>query len=66
MKAYKSLVTARASPPACLPASTAMTSFTDRIRAACLALVAAVAGAADHPGVGISKEHCGRFLRRRR
>lgn len=50
----------RAAPPVFLPASTAMTSFTDHIRAVCLALVATVAGAADHPGVAIYKEHCGR------
>jgi hypothetical protein len=37
-----------------------MTSFTDHIRAVCLALVATVAMAADHPGLAIYKEHCGR------
>jgi hypothetical protein len=51
---------ASAAPPVFLPASTAMTSFTDHIRAVCHALVATVAGAADQPGVGIYKEHCGR------
>lgn len=37
-----------------------MTSFTDHVRAVCLALVAMVATAADHPGLAIYKEHCGR------
>jgi hypothetical protein len=47
-------------PPAFFPASTAMISFTDPIRAVCLAIATAVASAADHPGLTIYKEHCGR------
>jgi len=37
-----------------------MTSFTGHIRAVCLALVATAAMAADHPGLAIYTEHCGR------
>lgn len=33
-----------------------MTSFTDHIRVVCLAVVAAVAGAADHPGLAIYRK----------
>lgn len=47
-------------PPVFFPASTAMISFTDPIRAVCLAIAATVASAADHPGPTIYKEHCGR------
>jgi hypothetical protein len=37
-----------------------MTSFSDMIRAVCLALVATAAMATEHPGLAIYKEHCGR------
>jgi hypothetical protein len=37
-----------------------MSSFTDPILAVCLAIAASVASAADHPGLTIYKEHCGR------
>jgi cytochrome c553 len=43
-----------------IPTSTAMTSFTDHVRAVGLALVAMVATAADHPGVALYEEHCSR------
>ncbi|MCE9629743.1 MAG: DUF1592 domain-containing protein [Planctomycetia bacterium] len=37
-----------------------MPSLTDMIRAVCLTLVVASVRAADHPGLAIYKEHCGR------
>ena len=37
-----------------------MTSFMDKILVVCLVFVAAFATAADHPGLAIYKEHCGR------
>lgn len=37
-----------------------MTNFTDMIRAVCLAIVATVTMAAEHPGLTIYREHCGR------